>query len=71
MGDELGYTQATIGAMLGHGRQGTTGGYIAKLDAALVAAADRAAGRVADLMAGVADAGAEVVELAQRRAAAM
>jgi integrase len=63
-GDDLGYTQATIGSMLGHSRQGTTGGYIHKLDAALLQAADRVAGRIADLMAGKADAGAEVIELA-------
>jgi integrase len=68
-GDDLGYTSATIGAMLGHGRQGTTHGYIAKLDSALIAAADRVAARVADAMAGVADAGAEVVELATARRA--
>jgi hypothetical protein len=67
----LGYTQATIGAMLGHSRQGTTGGYIAKLDSALIAAADRVAGRVADLMADVADAGAEVVDVATARRTAM
>jgi integrase len=72
-GDDLGYTQATIGAMLGHSRQGTTGGYIAKLDSALIAAADRVAGRIAALLAGKADAGAEVIELASvdRRASAM
>jgi integrase len=69
VGDDLGYTQATIGALLGHGRQGTTGGYIAKLDSALIAAADKVAGRVADLMAGVADAGAEVVDLATAKRA--
>ena len=63
-GDDLGYTQATIGSMLGHSRQGTTGGYIHKLDAALLQAADRVAGRIADLLAGKADAGAEVIELA-------
>jgi integrase len=74
-GDDLGYTQATIGSMLGHSRQGTTGGYIHKLDAALLASADRVSQRIADLMAGVADAGAEVIELASatgaRRANAM
>jgi integrase len=74
-GDDLGYTQATIGSMLGHSRQGTTGGYIHKLDAALLQAADRVAGRVADLLGGKAVAGAEVIELAsataERRAGAM
>jgi len=70
--DDLGYTEATIGAMIGHSGGGTTRGYIHKLDPALIAAADRVAQRVADLMAGVADAGAEVVDLAEaRRASAM
>ncbi len=55
--------------MLGHSRQGTTGGYIAKLDAALLAAADRVAGRIADLMAGKVDAGAEVSSCRPRRKA--
>jgi integrase len=62
--DDLGYTEATIGAMLGHSGGGTTHRYIHKLDPALIAAADRVAGRVADLMAGIADAGADVVEVA-------
>jgi integrase len=69
--DDLGYTEATIGAMIGHSGSGTTRGYIHKLDPALIAAADRVAGRIADLMAGVADAGAEVVELATGRRVAM
>src|SRR5215204_2485977 len=68
--DDLGYTEATIGAMLGHSGGGTTSRYIHKLDPALLAAADRVAGRIADLMAGKVDAGADVIELAtaERRA---
>jgi integrase len=62
--DDLGLSEPTIAALLGHAGGGVTRGYIHKLDAALLAAADKVAGRVANLMAGVADAGAEVVELA-------
>jgi integrase len=69
--DDLGLSEPTIAALLGHAGGGVTRGYIHKLDATLLAAADRVAGRVADLMAGVADAGAEVVELATARRAAM
>ena len=39
--DDLGFTKPTIGALLGHGNWDVTGGYIHKLDPALVAAADR------------------------------
>lgn len=49
--DDLGYTEATIGAMLGHSGGGTTRGYIHKLDPALQAAADRVSQRIADMMA--------------------
>jgi integrase len=37
---DLGYTEPTIAAMLGHSTRTTTGRYIHHLDAALVAAAD-------------------------------
>ncbi len=43
MSDDLGYSEATIGTMLGHSGRGTTRKYIHKLDPALVAAADRVA----------------------------
>src|SRR5215213_645543 len=73
--DDLGLSEPTIAALLGHVGRGVTRGYIHKLDAALIAAADRVSGRIADLLAGKADAGAEVIELAnataERRASAM
>jgi integrase len=70
--DDLGLSEPTIAALLGHVGGGVTRGYIHKLDAALIAAADRVSGRIADLLAGEADAGAEVIELAtvERRASA-
>jgi len=49
--DDLGFTEATIGAMLGHSGGGTTRGYIHKLDPALIAAADRVSRRIAGAMA--------------------
>jgi integrase len=72
LGDDLGLSEPTIAALVGHAGGGITRGYIHKLDATLLAAADKVAGRIADLMAGVADAGAELVDLAEvRRASAM
>jgi integrase len=50
--DDLGYTEATIGAMLGHSGGGTTRGYIHKLDPALIAAADRVSRQIAAAMEG-------------------
>jgi integrase len=41
MADDLGYSQSTIGALLGHSARGTTERYIYKPDPVLVAAADR------------------------------
>src|SRR5215207_9154360 len=67
--DDLGLTEPKIAALLGHAGGGVTRGYIHKLDAALLAAADKVARFVADAMAGVADAGAEVVELTSARRA--
>ncbi len=52
LADDLGYTEATIAAMLGHGKGTITSRYVHKLDAALVAAADRVAGLIEDAMAG-------------------
>jgi integrase len=67
--DDIGFTEATIGAMIGHGGSGsTTAGYIAKADPFLIAAADKVAGRIADMMAGRDVATGEVVELAAARA---
>jgi integrase len=55
---DLGYTEPTIAAMLGHATRGTTGRYIHHLDAALIAAADKVTARVAGMMNG-----AEIVPL--------
>ena len=60
--NEFGYTDATIGAMLGHAKRGVTGGYIHQLDAALVAAADRIADHISAMMNGTAKT-AEIVPL--------
>ena len=54
--DDLGYSEATIGAMLGHSGRSTTRKYIHKLDPALVAAADRVSEWIADAMGERADA---------------
>ncbi len=59
--DDLGYTEPTIAALLGHSRRGVTRGYITKLDSALIAAADRVSVRIADMMAGATS--AEITEL--------
>ena len=64
--DDLGLSEPTIAALLGHVGGGVTRGYIHKLDAALIAAADRVSGRIADLLAGEAAASAEIIELAVR-----
>jgi len=61
--DDIGLSEPTIAALLGHAGGGVTRGYIHKLDAALLAAADRVAGRISDLLAGKGAAGAEVIEL--------
>jgi hypothetical protein len=66
--DDLGYTEATIGALIGHGGTGsTTSGYIKKADPFLIAAADKVAARIADMMAGRDVVSGEVVELAAAR----
>lgn len=43
MAGDLGYSESTIGAMLGHAGHGVTSRYIHHLDAVLIAAADRTA----------------------------
>jgi len=65
LADDLGYSEATIGAMLGHSGGGTTRGYIHKLDSALLAAADRVSEHIAKAMEGKA-ASASVVDLQAR-----
>ncbi|MFF9552747.1 tyrosine-type recombinase/integrase [Methylobacterium fujisawaense] len=47
---DLGYSDSTIGAMLGHAGHGVTSRYIHHLDAVLLAAADRVAMQVAGAM---------------------
>ena len=47
---DLGYTEATIGAMLGHSSATITGRYVHHLDAVLIAAADKVAGEIAGAM---------------------
>lgn len=59
---DLGYTEPTIAAMLGHASGSITSRYIHHLDAALAAAADRVAGHIASAMAGTIES-AEVVPL--------
>jgi integrase len=50
-GDDEGYSDATIGELLGRARQGVTRKhYIGCPDTALVAAADRVAGRIAAIL---------------------
>ncbi|MBI0435432.1 site-specific integrase [Roseomonas sp. KE0001] len=52
MAADLGYSEPTIAAMIGHSSGTMTGRYVHHLDAVLVAAADRVAGRIADAMRG-------------------
>jgi integrase len=64
LADELGFTEATVAALLGHGKGSVTGRYIHKLDSALVAAADRVAGLIEDALAGKLNQ-AEVVKISK------
>lgn len=48
--DDLGFSDPTIRALLGHARSGVTGAYIHKVDKALIAAADQLAQHIDDLM---------------------
>jgi integrase len=50
--DELGYTDATVGAMLGHAPRTQTGRYTHPVDSFLVAAADKVAAEIAARMDG-------------------
>jgi integrase len=53
MADELGYSEATIGEILGHARRGVTGRhYIRRPDEALIAAATRISDRIATALSG-------------------
>ena len=50
--NDLGLTEPTIAGLLRHSRRGVTRGNTTKLDAALIAAADRVSERIAEMMAG-------------------
>jgi integrase len=52
MANDLGFTEATIGALLGHSRGTVTGRYIHTVDALLVMAADTVAGYIQALLEG-------------------
>jgi integrase len=59
-----GYSDATIGELLGHSRRGVTARhYIRRPDAALVAAADRVSARIVAAMAGRAETDGSVIPL--------
>jgi integrase len=62
--DELGYTEATMAALLGQRSGNVTRRYIHHLDRALVAAADRVADEIAAQMAG--DPAGEVIQASER-----
>jgi integrase len=51
-GDDLGLTEVTISALLGHAAATTTRGYIHHVDSALVAAADRVSAWIGNAMTG-------------------
>ena len=65
---DLGYTEPTIAALLGHATNTTTGRYIHHLDGALVAAANRVAGCISSAMTGQ-GAAADIIPLRQQTAA--
>lgn len=66
--DELGYSEASIGEILGHARRSVTGRhYIRRPDAALIAAATRISDRIAAALNG--DFGASVLDLGRHNAA--
>jgi integrase len=50
--EDLGYSIPTIKALIGHSRASVTEGYIHKIDSALLAAADRIARHIDDVMTG-------------------
>jgi integrase len=64
--EDLGFTIPTIGALLGHASSGVTAGYIHKVDAALVAAADRIASAIEKMMLGDVLTAAQIVALPVR-----
>jgi integrase len=69
MACDLGYSEPTIAALLGHATRTMTGRYIHHLDTALIAAADAVSDQIAAALNGHA-AATKVVELSQRASAA-
>lgn len=67
--NDLGFTESTVAALLGHAAGSVTGRYIHHLDSVLLAAADKACRAVAAKLGG-STAGAEVVEFPSARASA-
>jgi integrase len=68
VGEDLGFTVPTIGALLGHAGSGVTAGYIHKVDAALVSAANRVAADIERMMSSRSATSTNVVEMHQRSA---
>lgn len=62
--EDLGFSLPTIKALLGHAGNSVTEGYIFKPDATLLAAADRVARHISQMMDGTAD---NVIELDRKR----
>ena len=67
LANDLGYSEATVGALIGHKGRSVTSRYMHGADAVLLAAADQVARRTAELM-GETQATAKVVELRQSNA---
>jgi hypothetical protein len=51
--NDLGFTEVTIAALIGHAKGSVTGKYIHTLDTALIMAADTAAGYIQGLLDGI------------------
>ena len=68
LANDLGYTEATVGMLVGHKGRGTTRGYIHGADAVLLAAADRIAATTLRKLMGEAAAGVVEGPGAQRSA---
>lgn len=54
LGNDLGFTEATISAIVGHSRHSVTSKYIHTLDTALIMAADTISGYIQGLLHGMA-----------------
>jgi integrase len=64
LADELGYSEATVGVMLGHSRHTTTAGYIhRKIDGPTLAAADAVSVKIATMLDGTAERSGAVINL--------